>query len=250
MKKVFAAATGLLMLGAASQASAYWETGNLNMAIYDLVAQKEIVVDLGAVTDWSVSQTLTTIDSALLTSLFGNAVKSTSGIGIFTNTATVGGTFNGYLATAKSTAPAYTPSMTIANKFTSGAKFVQSSAAILDTDADGIVQWASDAAGGYNFNFNFTSPGGYAGMNPEIGNEGELNLSTGGFTDMYVYHYNKVGTTVPYDNVALGAKIRINADGTVALIASEVSEVPVPGAIVLLGSGLAGLVGIRRRKNS
>ncbi|MEQ1621416.1 MAG: VPLPA-CTERM sorting domain-containing protein [Methylococcales bacterium] len=33
-------------------------------------------------------------------------------------------------------------------------------------------------------------------------------------------------------------------------IAANVSAVPVPGAVWLLGSGLAGLVGLQRRKKS
>jgi hypothetical protein len=43
------------------------------------------------------------------------------------------------------------------------------------------------------------------------------------------------------------ATIRTYADGTTQLNPTSVAQTPVPAAVYLLGSGLLGLVGIRRK---
>lgn len=65
-------------------------------------------------------------------------------------------------------------------------------------------------------------------------------LDTVGYLDMYLYDFNAAGDADTY-----AAIIRINADGSV--VANPAATVPVPGALVLLASGLVGLIGIRRK---
>lgn len=61
-------------------------------------------------------------------------------------------------------------------------------------------------------------------------------------SDMYLYYIN-----TDRELVDLGLLLETGINGTV--ITAESSPVPIPGAVWLLGSGLAGLVGLRR-KNS
>ncbi len=105
-------------------------------------------------------------------------------------------------------------------------------------------------------NQNSNSPGFYANLNRDFAvGEGKFNAQ--GYADMYLYGYTQIDGTL-VDGVAVDngvadyvAAFRVYGDGSVimnhddALLPS--SAVPVPGAIVLLGSGLLALVGIRRK---
>lgn len=78
---------------------------------------------------------------------------------------------------------------------------------------------------------------------------GELNLAdASGLSDLYLYRFTYPGTGSvltldPGATTLHKAAIDIGLDGSVTL-----NPVPIPGAAILLGSGLLGLVGIRRRK--
>lgn len=103
--------------------------------------------------------------------------------------------------------------------------------------------------------------GQYNGLNRDSGYEVIGTFNEDGVCELYLYQqaydwlapedserYDVMYTVDGY-GVNAGknyvAKLSIHEDGTVILNASEV---PVPGAVILLGSGLLGLVGIRRKK--
>jgi hypothetical protein len=69
--------------------------------------------------------------------------------------------------------------------------------------------------------------------------EVELDF-TGGFSDVYMYEYDAMNNAWDYGT------IRLYADGSAVLNPTS-NPVPVPAAVWLLGSGLLGLIGIRRR---
>lgn len=74
-------------------------------------------------------------------------------------------------------------------------------------------------------------------------------LATGGTADMYLYHAKAVNGV--WDIVDADTKfLTMAADGSVTVAdVPGANPVPVPGAVWLLGSGVVGLIGIRR-KNS
>ncbi len=90
--------------------------------------------------------------------------------------------------------------------------------------------------------------GGYLNINGHAGLEANLSAlnTVGGYVDQYLYYYGSnpdlggQGTAV--------AKIRTNADGSTTL--SSLAPTPIPAAIYLFGSGLVGLVGMRRKMSA
>lgn len=84
------------------------------------------------------------------------------------------------------------------------------------------------------------SGGNYAGLLSGIGPGYEVALDfTGGYTDVYMYTWDIYNSTLDSGNI-----IRLYQDGSAVL---NPTAVPVPAAVWLLGSGLLGLIGIRRR---
>ncbi len=247
MKKVFAlGVTGLLMLGTASQASAYFEDGNLTMSVYDTAVQKkEMGIDLGAITDLS-AQNVTLVSGLDFTGWD----RTSGGIGIYAeNGDTVTYQLEGWFATTSSTGitPFDDGSFTTAFDFTGKVRGAQYQYNLADANHNGIGTIPVENASGYNSNLNITSPGGYSGLNNgAVNREAKLLAPGQEYVDMYLYHFT---TDADWNIVQVGssyeAVIQLQADGDVVL-----NPVPVPGAIWLLGSGLAGLAGIRRRKNS
>lgn len=79
-------------------------------------------------------------------------------------------------------------------------------------------------------------------------------LATYGYADtaLWYFDYNNSAADVNGVQVAILRTFLANADGTAnyasgEYIATEIQVVPIPGAVWLLGSGLLGLIGIRRR---
>jgi len=74
-------------------------------------------------------------------------------------------------------------------------------------------------------------------------------LATLGYVDQYLYYYDPSQNTTTYAGgqaTYLIATIRTFANGTTELLPNA-APVPIPAAVYLLGSGLLGLIGIRRR---
>lgn len=253
MKKIFAlGVSGLFMLGAASNAAAYFEAGNLTMGIYDNTNSQELGVDLGAITDLSAT------NQVLASGLDWSGFDATaSGIGVF---AAIGAGYqwDGYYATTSANFLGTAQSnsintlLTFADRVGDGTTTVTgryNTADGQDGTVDGIgLLGATLYSTGYNGAINAT----YAGLNPSAAFEANLvQVAADGFVDMYLYHVANDVNAGQYDALLVGtgyeAVIRLTDAGEVIL---NPNDVPVPGAVWLLGSGLLGLAGVRRRKNS
>jgi hypothetical protein len=79
---------------------------------------------------------------------------------------------------------------------------------------------------------------------------GPLNETVvGTAAHLYVYSTQNGGNTTQA-RVWSGLDVRLNLDGSLETLGGTPPAVPVPAAVWLLGSGLAGLVGIGRRRNN
>ncbi|MBN1906201.1 MAG: hypothetical protein JW927_14005 [Deltaproteobacteria bacterium] len=102
-------------------------------------------------------------------------------------------------------------------------------------------------------NINDTAPGAYGGIIPSANIQyGEVKLGklyTDGYVDMYLYDYagsNLVkGPDISTDYTAI---LRFNIDGSTVLN-PVAAAVPIPGSLLLLGSGILGLLGIGRKRS-
>jgi len=92
--------------------------------------------------------------------------------------------------------------------------------------------------------------GSFAGLvSGGTANEANLApLATTGYVDQYLYYYPASASNIKNSAGIQIADIRTYANGSVEII--PLVTTPLPAAFWLLGSGLVGLVGIRRRKTA
>ena len=233
-----------LTFAIAGQAKAYFEDLKLTRVLYDDAMTKEVATDLGNIT--------------LMDFTPGNSFVVGDGADAFSLGMFPGGTTWADLQVTYWTMEAYTKDAWIATTASDhvpplrlrGWTNFQSSTDVNQTYFAGqgtgsTVEGTPSDVHSYNYSLNQGVLGRYADYITESTGEASLaDLATVGYVDMYLYRFEDRKVFVPGPVEDYMAVIRTFADGSTTMM----SPVPIPGAAILFGSGLLGLVGIRRRK--
>lgn len=251
MKKYFAILlAAMLMVGAASQAMAYFAADSLMRVIYDTgTGTIEVGSDLGLASTLS-----TTAPNAGVT--VGPAVSLTDfGTGRTTSTL-----FVAYVAKTSSNA--------VGPYYFSGALFDGTNAPSTNGNqraqengyVNGMQTGYASVAGGTNKAITSTGDANsfFVKMNGGTGNfgnwfpsnnaAGELSLAAlahpGDFVDQTLYKFTT--NVAETGTVTITLRTLVGADGNLYTQINP-SAVPIPPSVLLLGSGLLGMIGIRRK---
>lgn len=238
MKKKFLviAAVFMLMFSFAGQAMAAFATGDLIRVVYVTGGVgNEVATDLGAATTWTpgtiTSTTSFTADKFSLSSFTGYGYSDLKVVYFLDTTA------GGNYWTSGDPGGQTTTSGKKTTLATATASVLSYYAGLGGSQVTGLSSnlssyWKKlDQSG--------TQTGKFMGFLTTSGEVSLAALATVGYVDQWLYYYSSPNSAASGNAVA---KLRTFADGH-----TEVSAVPVPAAIWLLGSGLIGLVGIRRR---
>jgi hypothetical protein len=235
------AATAFMAVSA-GQALAFFEDQSLIRVVYDSSSStgKEVAYDLGNINSIIASHGTTLSTGSSILSDFGSVTADKLRVAYFAYDSTVN---NGSLySTAGATAPT-----TNLNSYESvfGAIFTA-----------GLTVWSSgtnkaittaDNANSYVslFNQGVTSTGTLSGSFPINGTtEASLaNLATG--VAQKLYFFSDANTN---SKGVLALNLITNADGTT--LVADATPTPIPPSFLLMGSGLLGMVGIRRKFNA
>jgi hypothetical protein len=245
MKKIMMLLIAMvLLLGVSGQALAYFEDGDLIRVVYSSTGTMESATDLGSITSLTSPSTAHVVyntNNFSLGQLGSGATLDHSYVAYFTATLnpnhawTSGSSASGQTGIAGAF-QGYVGSM----HYTTGLYQVNGGhpATAMETFSTGdplsyVKQLASvpGALGGF--------------LNQNNGAEANLAaLATVGYVDQYLYYYGSIPTRGNTTGMNV-ATIRTFADGH-----TELNPVPIPAAVYLLGSGLLGLVGIRRKMSA
>ncbi|MGD9162205.1 MAG: hypothetical protein PVG39_27595 [Desulfobacteraceae bacterium] len=252
MKKLFSLIVVVGMLFTfAGQAAAAWDDNDLILAIFNKDYEgNEIVINLGDLSEIDFKAKDVVLSSGQVT--VADWADLLMGI-----TAYESSTYTEYFATTSTLEPGV--DMASWNNFNTNISKAYSGYNGLDADADDLVVHSATDGGSEGINWGalmnqkYTVPGSYAGINADFSN-GEAALDVldvpgaDNYVDMYLYKYAGVinldndddnDPSTPWIGI-----IRLDSNGTVTL-----NPVPIPGSLLLLGSGLLGLFGIRRKKS-
>nr|WP_319493792.1 PEP-CTERM sorting domain-containing protein [uncultured Desulfobacter sp.] len=254
MKKLLSVVfTAFMVFAAASSAQAF-STDHLTLVVYN-ANDNEVAFDLGSVFQDFTAQNVELFGEGSISLGDYNAIGSFDQLSAAVFGADVN-TYTGFITTSVATVPSEVrengidsfigASDTYAGALIDSATPNKSTARLVPAD-----EFGNKSTTTYNSIFNYdgqTPAGGYAGFNADY-TDGEAALSDD-YVDLYLY---KAGYNADWSEWVTSsvndAVIRINGNGSVVLNpTSGPSPVPVPGSITLLGLGLLGVAGIRRRR--
>ncbi len=236
----------VLMMGFSSKAMAAFTNGDLIRVVYQDNGSVEVATDLGAFSQTSpITSNIVYSANPFSTSTFGTGFADLYvGYYVYNGSSTTGWTSGlaGQTAAARG-----------GSAFASNAASVNSYYQALAGGASGASQatgsesttgsYVNNMDKGVNNGTNGLMGGLFAAGNSANNADTSLAaLGTVGYVDSVLNYYSSLngGTGL---NIAT---IQTLSNGTTQLI-SNVSSVPIPAAIYLLGSGLVGLVGMRRK---
>jgi hypothetical protein len=235
----------MLIFGIAANASAYFQPTSLilfgytpggnevgydlgDTATLDFTAQNQVLAGPGSI-DWLADTGAASLDQINVGMYSGNSA-----------------TFEWWFVTTEA-------NMEPSTSFSNAQPFWNAQDAIqgrYGTDDQKVIG-AYNAPGSYGqaMNKNDTARGSYNAFNNDL-DVGELNMAdTAGLSDLFLYHfvYDAVDGIVldPGATALHMASFDLNPDGSVVM-----NAVPIPASVLLFGSGLLGLVGLRRRQKA
>jgi hypothetical protein len=234
----------MLVVGMNGQAMAYFEDGNLIRVVYDRGGTNEVVTDLGAGFNPSTAGTqgpaLLNTNNFSLSQFGSNANFNNLYVAYFTltvapSTGPITAVWTSGTGSQNSISRAGGAFITNAHVITGG-NMQSGLAQNVNLNAAGNSYWTKFDMG------NIDNVGGFGTFLNPANRNGEANLgalATVGYVDQQIFYYNSPNNAQAGQAVYT---IRTHADGTTEIVAT-----PVPAAIYLLGSGLLGLIGIRRK---
>lgn len=231
----------MLLLGFTGQAMAYFTAGDLIQVVYQAGGTgNEVLTDLGAVST-TTGPITTGINTSQLSTLFPGQSWSNLDVAYFAFTPQNGGALNLWIS---GTPGGQTNSAGFQVTTKSALNSVLSS---INTASTNQVVQSSSASSSY---WNAVDKNGTAvGMfNSFIAGGGEVNLAalaSGNTANLSLYYYptstvNSAGPGVELETLA------ISSNGTTTVTPQAT---PIPATFLLFGSGLLGLVGIRRKQS-
>jgi hypothetical protein len=225
-------AAALLMMGLAGQANAsYFGGGDLIEVLYDSSTGVEVAVDLGAIS--SLQSETKTVD---LTTFGTTATWSQVTAAYFAVSATSGYPYNAYIA-------AVTTPTNVSNQAANFQSAISSLLSLYASSGTATASFTSNPSG-----YVTLANGSYGGfLKSDVSTNqygAEVNEANGGTQNLYYWTLtsNRYSGT-PGTQVA-GISIT-SLDGVTTV---NVASTPIPPSVLLMGTGLLGLVGIGRRK--
>lgn len=247
MKKIVMLLIAAVMLfGVSGQAMAAFSDGDLIQVVYQKGGTAEVATDLGAVSLGTTAYTGPTINfnanpfPTAGSGVFATASQSDLQVAYYIAGGTAGSApayVSGSNATQTSAARqgAKVGNLTVQNTMYNTVSGGGSQASVLQNNIQSYYS-LSDAGG--------NTIGGFGGFIPV--KDGEVSLGTSAYVDTYLYYYATPNATSSKAGVQV-ATIRTFANGSSQVVGPVT---PIPASILLLGSGLAGLVGIRRKQSA
>lgn len=230
MKKLMVVVLAAFSIFAVAGNAAAFSSDHLGVAFIDDDTSTELVIDLGDLTSMDLSASNVELAAA------GSFNLDYDRVGLF-----------GYATVTPM------PGITVQERYfglTADVEpTVNSNLATSFVGAAGVTslgEHSTSISSSYDYGMNSDGNGGYAGYNNAYGSFGEAAIAADG-ADLYLYHFDAFSNLVVDGENYYSAVISFNGDGSIVM--NQTSATPVPGALVLLGSGLVGLVGLRRRQS-
>lgn len=243
MKKLLVIlAACLLVFGVAGQARAYFQTGELIRAVFATNGSYELLSDLGSVSSWNMPAAGVTSGSLNIytpgdtTGFSGSTPISSLDVVYFTLGSTGSQFWGSYTQGGSVTGVAaqFTNLKTGINDL-----FSQISGPVAD-----VGQNPANVAFSYYNNIGSGGANNFAKYFPD--SNSAIPLVAGSVVDQSLLYFATAKTTGSTGSTTYATDLFTSIDASGNMVTHE-SPVPIPPSVLLLGSGLLGLVGIRRK---